>query len=93
MRAGQIAIWLGLIATFGGCGNPCESLCDEMAAFARECGYTVTEAEVSSCVLVQSDADRDQRKICAEYGDRQVIEQSWDCTEVGRYYPEQNTNR
>lgn len=90
MRAGMIGLWLYMVAALAGCGNACESVCDEMAAFARDCGYTVTQNDIDECLAAQSSQDRDSRRICRDFGDRASIEQSWDCLEIGRYYPEQN---
>lgn len=89
MRAGTFSLWLGVVATLAGCGNPCESVCDQMATFARECGFTVPQGEVDQCVQDQSSQPADQRRICREFGDQASIEQSWDCLEVARYFPEQ----
>ena len=96
MRAAGIGIVAAVMGILLGCGNPCEAVCGEMAAFARECGYSVSQAEVDRCVLDQadvvakSDDPGNTRKTCREYGDRVLIEQSWDCLEIGRYFPEQS---
>lgn len=89
MRGGMFGLGL-VVMTLGGCGNPCVSVCDQMAAFAQDCGLTVTNNEIDECYATQADQGRDQRRICRDFGDRASIEQSWDCTEIARYYSDQS---
>lgn len=63
-----------------GCKNPCQSLCVEMAAYAEECGLTVSDSDVQSCVDDQKDAD-DQGS-CRRVGGAETLRQEWTCDDV-----------
>ncbi len=81
-----VAVLLALV----GCGNPCESVCDEMAAVARQCQFQVSGGDIERCVSAQEGVDRDTRRICRDYGDREVIREAWTCETVGQYFRERN---
>ena len=89
MRAGWSVLAALFLAVVPGCGNPCPAVCDEMANFARDCGYTVTDAEIEECMEDQSSPTADERDVCRQFGDRAFLRATWDCIEIGRYYEDQ----
>lgn len=89
MRAAWSVLFVVFLGALSGCGNPCPAVCDEMANYARDCGFTVTDAEIESCMDTQSSADADARSVCRDFGDRTVLRTTWDCIEIGRYYEDQ----
>jgi hypothetical protein len=78
---------IGVAAIGGGCQNACQDICGRMAEYARECGYPVSDAEVSACVEQQgSDLDGEDRRACREFGDADVIRTQWSCEDLGDYW-------
>jgi len=78
----------GALMAFMGCNNPCQQLCDEVASFATECGYSITDDQVDQCMDDHaSDQLRDgTSEVCAEYKDE--IREEWTCDDVAVYFPE-----
>jgi hypothetical protein len=77
---------LGLAAAAGGCRNACADLCLEMAEYAEECGYTVSDEEIDTCISEQSAAGHDERKACREFGQGEVLRAQWSCDVLADYW-------
>lgn len=74
-------------ATASACQNSCQKICTRMAAYARECGYEVTSAELQTCREQQEgDASADDRAICRQLGDADDIRASLTCEDLAPYW-------
>ncbi|MCK6505707.1 hypothetical protein L6R53_20325 [Myxococcota bacterium] len=76
-----------LLPLLSGCQNPCQSLCQEIADFAkRECGLDFPEAELDQCIADHASANLadGEAKTCRD-GKGQVDEE-WDCQEIALYF-------
>lgn len=70
-----------------GCDNSCQQICDRMAAYAEDCGVTVSKEEISACKDRQAgDASSEDRSACREYNSRAAIEEEWTCDDVQAYW-------
>ncbi len=71
-----------------GCGNPCQDLCKDMAAYAEdECGITVPDAQVTACIEAQAETTDDAAlKVCRQYDSKSAIEEQWGCDELDQYF-------
>jgi hypothetical protein len=72
-----------LAALLGGCNNPCQQLCLEIADYASECGYTVSSEDLSTCRSAY--AGTDQGEACATSLDADVREW-WTCDDVAENF-------
>ena len=76
-----------LLLLLAGCNNPCQQLCVRMAAYAEECGFTVSDAELDACLTQEADiADAEERKVCADYGNAETIRQRLSCDDLAEYW-------
>ena len=79
---------IGLFITLVGCNNPCQQLCDEIASYAIECGYSVTDDQIDQCI--DDNASGEVREgttdVCYEYKDE--LRADWPCDDVAVYLPE-----
>lgn len=88
-RQGVFLILLAL----SGCNNPCQQLCVRMAAYAEECGFTVSDAEVDTCIAQEAEiTDAEERKVCADYGAAETIRQRLSCEDLSAYWGATTTN-
>ncbi len=82
MRCIPIAI---LIFT-AGCKAPCQSLCDELAAYAEDCGFSASAADLDTCY--QENARRvtsaESQDACREYTDD--LRAEWTCEDLAIYF-------
>lgn len=70
-----------------GCMNPCQELCVTLAERAKECGLSVSDAEVDECVKAKKGkAGREDADICREYGDPETVAQEWECEDLAVYW-------
>ena len=53
----------------GGCRNPCQSLCGEMADAFDACGIEYSSGEVSECIEDFSVVTEDEEAVCQETRD------------------------
>lgn len=76
-------LWILLAALLGGCNNPCQQLCLEIADYASECGYTVSAEDLSECRATY--AASEQTDACTESLDADVREW-WTCDDVAENF-------
>lgn len=79
--SGMVVWWLA-----AGCGSPCERLCENMADYADECGFTVSDADLDTCKAEQKSAESDAQQICRDYGDPEVLRSEWACEDLEVYW-------
>jgi hypothetical protein len=70
------------LALLGGCSNPCQQLCLEMADYAEECGLTVSADEVKSCRDAYANADQTETAQCQTWNDADQVREWWSCQDV-----------
>jgi hypothetical protein len=70
---------LALLAT-AGCRTPCQSLCIEMADYAEECGFTVSDSDIDTCLDEQR--DNDDQGSCRRVGAPDTLRTEWTCDDV-----------
>ena len=75
----------GLLAA---CNNPCQSMCSQLSAYARECGFDPTQDDMEQCLadfatpnLAEGDAEA-----CIEASSPQQLREWWTCEELGENY-------
>lgn len=76
---------LVLVALFG-CQNPCQDLCQTMAARASECGLSISQDELESCVSSNQDVTPEWAAQCLEANDPTRLEEWWTCDEVAENF-------
>ena len=79
---------VGAVLMMAACASPCPSLCDDMAAFARDCGVRVDQAEIDSCREDEDVLGADARS-CRQFGNTFNIEQAWTCNDIRAHYAQQ----
>ena len=80
MMVFSLLIWL---ATHLGC-TTCQSLCNDMADLAEECGYEVTNEMIASCKEQQADSTREDNQDCRAVQPK--LRQAWNCDELEIYF-------
>jgi len=89
MRAALLIVALSL----PGCQNSCQQICGTMAAYARDCGHTVPEAQVKACREAQAgEASKDDREICRTAGDGSTLRDEWTCDDLAVYWSRVETS-
>jgi hypothetical protein len=74
--------WLIMLV---GCRNPCQNLCLDIRDFAEEeCGITVPEEQVKSCLKTQRQIEREQAQSCMTAAPS--LEEEWECDDVEVYF-------
>ena len=79
---------LGIIAAFTalqGCQNSCQQVCVNMAEFRDECGVSVSDAELDSCMNTMKDAEMEDLSTCSEMGTMAVLRARWNCEDVNLF--------
>lgn len=84
----SIGALLVLAATAAGCRNACQSTCVQLAEFSRECGISVSDADVDACIADQADAPDEARPICRESGGGQDIDSLLSCDDMPLFWGE-----
>lgn len=74
------------VALLGACGNPCQSVCTEMARYAEECGLTVSREDVLTCKETQADVSADAADACRDYNDPDALREWWSCDDLAENY-------
>lgn len=76
-----VVVACGLLA----CGNPCQRLCGEMAAYAEECGFTLGDDELKQCRDdFQKDAVAEEDlAVCSDFSS--ALREEWSCEDVAFY--------
>jgi hypothetical protein len=69
-----------------GCKNDCQKLCDEMAAFAEECGSEWERADIKECRKDHgnSDVSKEGREACADA--LPTLTEEWTCDDLEAYF-------
>ena len=57
-----------------------------MADFAEECGYSIPDSEIDTCLDEQADESSDDKEFCRDFGDAEIIRNSWTCEELEDYW-------
>jgi hypothetical protein len=79
--------WLGLGLGGAGCRNACQDICLDMADYATECGFPVSDAEIDACLDEQSKVEeKEDRKACRDFNDPQALRLQWSCDELADYW-------
>lgn len=84
MKATLITITAIFVLT--ACKNDCQDICTEMAAYAEECGFTVSDEEVDACLAEQKEANDVNLDVCDEMGGAETIRDEWPCDEMALYW-------
>ena len=85
MRALVPALF-GIAVLASGCHNACQKTCKEMAEYAEECGFTVSDDALKDCYKGQAgSASREDRAVCREFSDGDTIRQEWSCEDLEDY--------
>lgn len=75
------------LPALGGCRNACQDLCVRLADYATEdCGFTVSDAELSTCIDAEAEASADERRVCRDFGSATTIRDEWTCEDLGVYW-------
>lgn len=84
MTRRTLAILLGLPLFAAACQTPCQRVCIRMADYAEECGFTVSDAELQTCLDEQADAP--DQGACRRAGDPQTIRSEWTCDDLAVFF-------
>ena len=85
MTMNRITLLL-LSFAISGCSNPCEKLCVRMADYAEECGYVVTESQITECLDTQKAAPENDLEACGDFNDPVTIRREWACEDMAIYW-------
>ncbi|MCB9673692.1 MAG: hypothetical protein H6737_01170 [Alphaproteobacteria bacterium] len=77
-------ILLPLALLLGACQTPCQRLCVRMADYAEECGFTVSDAEIDTCIAEQADAE--DQGACRAAGAPAIIRDQLSCDELEIFF-------
>ena len=79
----------GLLAA---CGSPCQTMCQEMAAYAEECGYSPSDEEVQACMDQADNAEPSDARAeqCITASDPDQLREWWTCEELFDVYENAN---
>lgn len=78
-RLGFVFALLGLL---GGCSNPCQQICLNMADYASECGLEVTSDDLKTCQDGFADASDEDIAQCRDWNDPEQLREWWTCEDV-----------
>jgi len=86
LRKPLLTLLLPPLIAIAGCKAPCQSLCDEMATFAEECGFSYSDEELNTCY--EENARRvtsaESQDACRDYTDDLRVE--WTCDDLSIYF-------
>jgi hypothetical protein len=68
----------------GACQTPCQRVCVRMADYAEECGFTVSDAEIDTCLDEQASAE--DQGACRRAGAPQTIRNEWSCEDLEIFF-------
>jgi hypothetical protein len=78
--------WFFLMA---GCRNPCQKLCLDIRDYAEdECGITVPEEQVKTCLKTQRQVEREQARSCQDV--LPSLQDEWECDDIEVYFQSQS---
>lgn len=74
------------VLALGGCKNDCQKICDEMAAFAEECGTPWDREAIRECRADQANRNRtkEARAACADA--LPSLRDEWACEDIEDYH-------
>ncbi len=83
----KLVVLVVALAGSTACNNACQAICADMANVAEdECGYTVPDDQMKTCVERQNEAEPEERQACREFGDEETILEEWGCDELADYF-------
>lgn len=86
MKGASFRLGLGVVVgSLAACNNPCQALCVTLADYARECGVTWEEAEITACINRQSNPGRESLRTCRDFGAPDRVRDEWACDDVLLY--------
>ncbi len=89
----NLFLLLGAALLASGCRNACQKICKDMAEYAEECGYTVTDEDLKECYKSQKGSEsRDDRAVCRAFNDEEQLRAEWSCEDLEDYLMEGNTD-
>ncbi len=65
------------------CGNPCQQLCGDLYAYAKECGQDPSPDELQACKEGFADVDDATFQTCRENSDPEALREWWTCEDLG----------
>ena len=78
---------LAALAATAGCRNACQDICVQMANYAEECGFNVSDAELDACLDEQSsDLEKTDKEACRDFGSPELIRNEWSCNDLEAYW-------
>ncbi len=69
-----------------GCQNACQNLCQTMAERANECGLSVSQDELESCITKNEEPTEERAAQCGDADDPERLAEWWTCDEVAENY-------
>lgn len=82
----SLALLVASIVSLGGCHNSCQSLCPDMAKVAEDCGFEVSNEDMSACFEQLRDVERADLKACRQVTGADDIAEEWGCDEVDDFF-------
>jgi hypothetical protein len=73
---------MSLLLTLFACGNPCQQLCGELYAYAKECGHDPTQDELQACKQSFADVDEATWATCRDNNDPDYVREWWSCEDL-----------
>lgn len=75
-----------VLALLPACGNPCQAICVDMAAYARECGCEVAGDEIQACQEAFAEPTEAQAQQCLTSSDPEQLREWWTCEDLLENY-------
>lgn len=72
-------------ALLWGCDNSCQALCVQMAEFSAECGRTISDAELETCMDDFASPAAEERQSCRDFGNPDVLRREWTCDDLNLF--------
>lgn len=82
----RLLVLLALLPAAAACRNSCQQVCVRMADYAEECGISIPDDDLGTCLEEHGQDDAEDRQICREYGDAESIRREWSCEELELYW-------
>ncbi|MFZ5476054.1 MAG: hypothetical protein ACOZNI_04710 [Myxococcota bacterium] len=74
---------MSLLVLLSACGNPCQQICDEVFAYAEECGKEPSRDDLQACRDGYAEVDAATADQCRNVNDRDFVREWWTCDDVG----------
>ncbi len=84
----RLVVGFGAVSllSLAGCSNPCQQICNELAAYATECDLDVDTTGVDQCIDDYASAGDAELAQCAEWGDGEQLREWWTCDDLADRY-------